>query len=296
MMKMKIIKVWLAPAVLFAVVLSCSKSKINKEEPAPTDPYATFFKGEVKPATTKPCFNGAYYYKVVSSTDYWLGMKAKIKLPTMTFDPARTNPAKAGQYLDNPSIYMGGNMGGQETDIGLTWEVIRDAGGNISPDRRAFRPFLRRTAYQSQLAAYENAPATADYYWYPGEEVTISVQVIEPKKIKFIVEGAGKRFESDFASDGYYPNNLGEFKRVNAIDQVSNEGKPVQATKTRVEGAVWSETYLFRTYEGKVVQVPLHSGRYTDMRCPAKTNFNITSSAEQLKIGAGTVNISGEGY
>lgn len=296
MMRKQFIKLGIAPVLLFAIVLSCSKSKDKPDEPTVTDPFTTYFKGEVRPDATKPCFDGAYYYKVVSSRDYWLGMKAKVKLPTMTFDPARTNPAKPGQYLDNPSLYMGGNMAGQETDIGLTWEVIKDAGGNVSADRRAFRPFLRRTGYQSQLAAYENAPATSDYYWYPGEEVTMSVQVVEAKKIKFIVEGAGKRFESDFACDGYFPNNLGEFKRVNAIDQVSNEGKPVQATKTHIDGAIWSETSLYRSYENKVVLVPMHSGRLTDMRCPSKTNFNIVSSADEQKIGAGTVSINGAGY
>lgn len=289
-------QLWLAPIILLAIAVSCSKSKTNPEEPEPADPITTYFKGEVRPDATKPCFSGAYYYKVVSSKDYWLGIKAKVKLPTMTFDPDRTNPAKPGQYLDNPSLYLGGSMGGQETDIGLTWEVIKDATGNVSADRRAFRPFLRRATYQGQLAAYENAPASAEYYWYPGEEVTMSIQVIEAKKIRFIVEGAGKRFESDFACDGYYPNNLGEFKRVNAIDQVNNEGKPTQATKTHIDGAVWSETSLFRSYDNKVVVVPMHSGRLTDMRCPAKTNFNVVSSAEQQKIGAGTVSISGAGY
>lgn len=296
MMKVQQLKLGLIPALLIAVTLSCSKGKSTPEEPTISDPLTTYFKGEVRPDATKPCFNGAYYYKVVSSKDFWLGIKAKVKLPTMTFDPDRTNPAKPGQYLDNPSLYLGGNMGGQETDIGLTWEVIKDASGNVSADRRAFRPFLRRTSYQTQLAAYENAPATSDYYWYPGEEVTMSIQVTEAKKIKFIVEGAGKRFETDFACDGYYPNNLGEFKRVNAIDQVNNEGKPTQATKTHVDGAVWSETSLFRTYENKVVTAPMHSGRLTDMRCPSKTNFNVVASADDLKIGAGTVSINGAGY
>lgn len=276
---------------------ACGKGKETLPEPVIVDPLNNFFKGEVKPMDTKPCFAGAYYRKMVSSTDYWLGIGGKVVLPTLSFDPLRTNPAKPGQYLDNPSVYIGGSMGGQETDIGLTWEVIRDANGNVTAERKAFRPFLRRTSHNGgQAALYENAPASSEYYWYPGEEVEMSVQVTADKKIKFIVEGAGKRFERDFDADGYKPGNIGEFKRVNAIDQVSNEGKPVQATKTKVEDSQWKETYLFRSFEGKVVKAPAHSFRLTDMRCPSTTNFSITRTTQDQKIGAEKISISGAGY
>lgn len=282
---------------LFIVIFSCGKSTELPNEEVVVDPINNFFKNEVKPDKSKPCFNGAYYRKVVSSKDVWLGIGGKVTLPTITFDPLRTNPAKPGQYLDNPSVYIGGSMGGQETDIGLTWEVIRDASGNVSADRRAFRPFMRRTSHSGgQTAVYENALAVADFYWYPGEEVTLSVQVIVAGKIKFIVEGAGKRFEKDFDADGYRPGAVGEFKRVNAIDQVANEGKPVQATKTKVENATWSETYLFRNNNNLIEKVPLHGGRLTDMRCPSLSNFLITASTDDLKKGKELININGAGY
>jgi hypothetical protein len=296
-MKTKRLRIFLIPALLSLCLLSCSKGKSDPDETiTPSDPFTTFFKGEVMADASKPCFAGAYYHKVVSSMDFWLGISGKVVLPSMTFDQDRINPAKPAQYLDNPSLYLGGNMAGQETDIGLTWEVIKDAGGNVSADRKAFRPFLRRTAYRDQPLDYQNAPASSEYYWYPGEEVTMSIQVVEAKKIKFIVEGAGKHFEKDFDCDGYYPNNIGEFKRVNAIDQVSNEGKPVQSTKTHVDNAIWKETNLYRLYQNKVVSVPMHTGRFTDMRCPAKSNFNIAATANDQKIGAETVSINGAGY
>lgn len=289
------VKFGLISCIVF--LMACSKSVKNPVVEVIADPIANFFKGEVKPDLTKPCFNGAYYRKMVSSKDYWLGIGGKVTLPTITFDPLRINPSKPGQYLDNPSIYLGGSMGGQETDIGLTWEVIRDASGNVTADRKAFRPFLRRTAFSSgQLAAYENAPAVADYYWYPGEEITMSIQVLTDKEIKFIVEGAGKRYEKDFDADGYSLNAIGEFKRVNAIDQVANEGKPVQPTKTKVENSQWSETFLIRSDQGKIVKVPAHKGRLTDMRCPSTANFTIVASPEELKNGAEKINISGANY
>jgi hypothetical protein len=287
---------------LLTVVGLCLGGCSNTDsEPAVTptveDPITTFFPNEVKPPLSAICFNGAYYRKVVSSKDLWLGIQGKVVLPTITFDPARVNPAKPQQYLDNPSVYMGGNMGGQETDIGLTWEVIRDAQGNVTQDRRAFRPFLRRTSHVSgQVASYENAPAESAYYWYPGEEVSMSVQVVAEGKLRLVVEGAGKRFERDFDAAGYRPGGQGDFKRVNAIDQVANEGKPVQATKTKVEDAVWKETNLFRQWEGKVIKVPMHQKRFTDMRCPSVNYFKVVASEEERKVGAETISINGAGY
>ncbi|QHL87603.1 hypothetical protein GU926_09185 [Nibribacter ruber] len=274
----------------------------SSQDPAPTDkatedPITTFFPNEVRPAVSSPCFAGAYYRKVMSSKDVWLGITGKVVLPSITFDPERKNPAKPQQYLDNPSVYMGGNMGGQETDIGLTWEVIRDANGNVTQDRRAFRPFLRRTSHPSgQVALYENAPAEAGYYWYPGEEVTMSVQIIGAGKLKLTIEGAGKKYEKEFAAAGYNQGSLGDFKRVNAIDQVANEGKPAQATKTKVENAIWKSTSLYRLWESKIVEVPMHSKRFTDMRCPNVSYFKIIASEDERKVGGEAININGAGY
>lgn len=297
-MKTNTVKIFLLPAFLLLTLISCHKDKtISDGTVNDSDPFSTFFTGEVKPALSAACFNGAYYRKIVSSTDMWLGISGNVVLPAIVFDPARTNPAKPGQYLDNPSVYLGGNMGAQETDIGLTWEVIKDEKGNVSADRRAFRPFLRRTSQKSgQIATYQNAPASSLYYWYPGEDVMMSIQIVADKKLKFIVEGAGKRFETDFDCDGYSPNSSGEFKRVNAIDQVGNEGKPVQNTKTLVENAVWKETNLYRMYQDKVVSVPVHSKRLTDMRCPDPRYFKIVTTGEDQKKGAETISINGSGY
>ena len=255
----------------------------------------SFLKNEVRPNATKPCFNGAYYRKAVSSKDVWIGISGTVVLPKITFDPSRKNDAKPGQFLDNPSVYMGGSMNEQETDVGMTWAVVKDEKGNISDERKAFRPFFRRASYPKtgQKDIWQNAPASKEFYWYPGEEIKMSVQVISDGKLRFIVEGAGKRYEANFESDGYKMNGVGEFKRVNAIDQVRNEGKVAQPTKTRVENAVWKETNLFRMQDGKVIQVPMHKDRFTDMRCPDVKYFNVTSNKKQQKIGGETINIYG---
>lgn len=282
---------------LLFVGLACSDGENGvPEDDDPEDPITTTFEHEIHPALSMDCFAGAYYRKAVTSKDFWLGIGGTVVLPEIVFDEDRKNPKKEKQYLDNPSVYMGGSMGGQETDIGLTWEVIRDENGEVSQERLAFRPFMRRTAYGNQASNYSNAPAEAKYYWYPGDEVSMSVQVVEDGKLKFIVEGEGKRYETNYDCAGYIKGNVGEFKRVNAIDQVSNEGKPAQATKTKVLNAKWKETYLFREYNGEVVKAPMHYNRFCDMRCPDAMYFDITTTAAEKAVGAETININGEGY
>ena len=252
---------------------------------------------EVLPVAQKPCFEGAYYRKLVSSHDYWRGIEGTVILPTIAFDEDRKHPKKPGQYLDNPSIYLGGSMGNQETDIGLTWEVVREENGQVSKVRKAFRPFLRRTEHASgQLAIFENAPAQKEYYWYPGEEVKMSLVLIADKKVRFVVEGAGKKFERDFDCDGYLLTEVGEFKRVNAIDQVANEGKPVQGTKTKVLNAEWKNTSLLRFVDNKMTAVPFKKTRYTEMMCPAVGYFDVKASAAQASVGAEALSISGVAF
>lgn len=287
----------LAIGICFAS-LSCSKVNNQAITNSPTNTEEKeFFLNEVKPDKSKPCFNGAYYRKLVSSHDKWVGINGNVVLPEIEFDKDRINPKKPLQYLDNPSIYLGGSMGNQETDIGLAWEVIKDEKGNVSADRKAYRPFLRRTGHvYGQLAVFENAPAIKDYYWYPGEEVYMSLVVIADKKVRFVVEGAGKKFERDFDCDGYSLKAIGEFKRVNAIDQVGREGKAVEATKTKVKNANWKFTNLFRYENGKVVEVPFHDGRYTEMLCPEPGYFSITSDNKNKLKGAELINISGTKY
>jgi len=257
----------------------------------------SFFKNEKVPESQKPCFQGAYYRKVVSSQDKWIGIKGLVTLPTIKFDESRKNDSRPGQYLDNPSVYMGGLMDGQETDIGLTWEVIKHEDGSISKERLAFRPFFRRTDHKSgQKNIWVNAPASKEFYWYPGEEVQMSVEVVADGYVKIVVDGAGKRYEDTFECAGYTLSGIGEFKRVNAIDQFRNEGKPAQPTKTIVENSKWKYTTLIRQEKGKPVDVPMHNGRFTDMRCPQVSFFNLIQSKIETGIGAEVINISGVGF
>lgn len=282
------------PAVALFGVSDCPKSAEVINDSIPKGLY-TFMENEVRPDAKKPCFNGAYYRKVVSSKDVWLGISGRVVLPKISLDSSRRNDRMAGQFLDNPSVYMGGNMNEQETDVGLTWAVVKSENGVVSKERKAFRPFFRRAGYPKtgQKDIWQNAPAEKAYYWYPGEEVHMSLRVVGDGKLRFIVEGAGKRFEAEFESDGYRMDGVGEFKRVNAIDQVRNEGKAAQPTKAKVENSVWKATDLFRMYKGKVITVPMHRDRLTDMRCPDVKHFNIKASKGQQKVGGESISIYG---
>lgn len=248
------------------------------------------FFNEIAPENILPCFQGAYYRKAVSSVDSWLGIEGKVILPTLLYDSTRINPLKPGQFLDNASVYLGGTSDGQETDIGMTWEVIKDDAGNVSRERKSFRPFLRRSAHKSgQVASYKNAPAESRYYWYPGDTIILSIQLMEAGKLKFSVSGKGKNYEDIFDVAGCQYTIKAQYKRVNAIDQVSNEGKPVQLTMAKAIGAKWLDVNLFRYYKSETLKVPMHTKRFTDMRCPVYNNFNINtltdnSSGEALDI------------
>lgn len=285
-------------AVTMAFFLSCAPTrKMDVVKSEATAGSAMFFPTEVKPVASKPCFQGAYYRKLVSSTDHWIGISGTVVLPQIAFDQTRKNPKKEEQFLDNPSIYLGGHVDGQETDIGLSWEVIRDENGKVSDGRVAFRPFLRRTAHKSgQQAVFLNGPATKDYYWYPGEEVFMSIETVGKGLVKFVVKGAGKQYETTFECAGYTLEGLGEFKRVNAIDQMGNEGKPIQATTTQVSAGKWIHTDLMRYEKGEVLKTPFHSGRYTEMNCPQQQFFQVDASAEEKARGAETIYISGSGF
>ena len=198
----------------------CAKDDSKKDTASNTleDQIKTKFFDEISPATSISCFQGAYYRKAISSLDNWLGIEGKVILPTLTYDLSRENPGKPGTYLDNASIYLGGTSDGQETDIGMTWEVIKDANGNVSTERKAFRPFMRRTSHKSgQAAVYLNAPAESKYYWYPGDTITIGVVLVDNGKLEFNVKGSGKNYQTIFDAAGYQYTLKAQYKRVNEI-------------------------------------------------------------------------------
>jgi hypothetical protein len=241
--------------------------------------------GEVVPAASIPCFAGAYYRKAVTSFDVWTGIAGIVKLGTPKIDETGLDE-KDKQPLDNFSVYMGGNAGGKtEVDAGLTWEFTLDENGKRSARRNAFRPFWRTKTWNS-------APDEKQFYFYPGETVQMAVIVAGPNKLRLIVsDGKAKTFQTDFDAEGFAPNIARQFKRVNAIDQRYNEGKPVQPTRAEIVGAEWLQTALLRGEGAGAKQIPMDKTRFTDMRCANESHI-VVNTLDSAK-GAEKIDIFG---
>ena len=271
-LKSVVICLWFASGFL----TGCQSSK-----PLSTNTF-TPLNGEMLPPRNIPCFAGAWYRKAVSSFDEWTGISGTIVLGMPTVDEARLN-AKTGQPLDNFSVYMGGNAGGKhEVDAGLTWAFTQDSTGKLSDRRRAWRPFWR-------TATWSNAPLSDNYTWFPGDTVRMEVSLVAPKKLRLMVSDAGlhpvKRFSVDFDADNFTEELKRQFKRVNAIDQFGNEGKPVKPTNANVINAQWLNTDLFRGDK----TVPMNNHRFTDMRCSDSLHIIVTpvndmTGAEKIDV------------
>jgi hypothetical protein len=237
---------------------------------------------EIPPAASIDCFPGAYYRKAVTSFDEWTGISGVVILGYPKFDENRLN-TKTGQPLDNFSVYMGGNAADHEVDAGLTWEFSTDAAGKLSPRRNSWRPFWRAGNWNS-------APNQPQFIWKPGDKVRMSVRLAGQEKLRMIIEDLDhpeKRFEVVFDAPGFTAGVLRQFKRVNAIDQSHNEGKPVQPTSAQVTGAKWVNTVLFRGAEHQ--QLPMNKSRFTDMRCSDASHIVVTpvneaTGAEKIDI------------
>lgn len=240
---------------------------------------------EVAPLASVPCFAGAHYRKAVSSYDSWTGIAGFVKLGTPKVDEARIGE-KSKQPLDNFSIYMGGSAGGKfEVDAGLTWEFTVDETGKKSDRRNAFRPFWRT----QKPGDWSSAPAKKEFYFYSGETVQMAILVAGPKKLRLVVsDGKGKTFQTDFDAEGFVAGAPRQFKRVNAIDQVGNEGKPVLPTKAEITGSEWLQTILLRGEGSAAQQLPMNSSRFTDMRCSngavVVTPVDAAKGAEKIDI------------
>jgi hypothetical protein len=265
---------------------------------------APLYTGTIENEAPKPgtpnCFPGAIYRKVVSSKDYWLGIEATITLPQFTPDPERYDDTKQNYYLDNSSIYMGGHSY-YESDVGIAWMIGHTDGtsAQISRSGIAFRPFWRYITTQEQCTnnnCYRNANVSDyEYYYYPGDQIRMSVFSPRPGYMQMRIElislttnpdyvnkrseyGLEENFNRVFLTPEFPSAGMGElkseFKRVNAIDQVANEGKPTLNTNAKVIDAIWHEVYLYREIEDTVYKVPMTEDRTASMFCPIGTNVN----------------------
>jgi len=266
--------------------------------------YDKIIDNEIMPPIAPNCFLGAWYRKVFSSVDNWLGIEGVIELGEFTPDEARFNLDNKGRYMDNPSIYMGGKSL-KESDAGLGLNLTylsADTSKDLdySSPKLAYRPFYRYI-YSDAIDIEGNVtrreinswnisnPRSLMYYYFPGDVIRMSVyspvsdylqlriEVIKSTTIpKYVKLRKSYNLENDMPSDYYSPifhskgqgKDKAEFKRVNSIDQFGNEGYNAQNTKATVSTATWQEVYLYREINNKLYKVPFNQARQASMICP----------------------------
>lgn len=288
--------------------------------------YEGNISNEIKPPLAPNCFLGAYYRKVFSSKDNWLGIEGVITLGEFTPDNYRFGTDNRVYYereLDSPSIYMGGQSI-TESDAGLGYMIGYQYKGqdielNYGTPKVAYRPFWRYI-YSTALDVNGNVernninswnvsnPLDFDFYYFPGDKIKMSVyspkqdylqlriELLEEttiEKYAKIREGFQlERKPRTFLSPLFYSEGHGyspaEFKRVNSLDQYGNEGFVVKNTKATVSKAVWHETHLLRNIDNKIQKVIFDENRSSRMTCPNNESFLI----KELENGGEEITIT----
>lgn len=168
--------------------------KLNPQDPAPA--------------------KGAWYHKVVSSKDKWVGIETIVTLPAFELerydgDYDTTLPADpSGKNLDNPSVYLGGSAW-SESDVGLSLSrtLIDVKAQTLSTGNIAYRPFWRYITSENQdVGGYDvhdgeyavsangkNCIANyhwryTEYYYLPGDKLRMIVYSPEPDKLQLMIE------------------------------------------------------------------------------------------------------------
>lgn len=268
--------------------------------------------GEVLPSGTLKCFLGAWYHKVVSSVDNWVGIECVVTLGEFTPDESRFNLDGKGCYMDNHNVYVGGKSG-NEADCGLgynTMYVSSDTSYELksSSPKLGYRPFYRFIVREriddggnvdvinTNLWRVSD-PRDLGNYYFPGDTIRMKlysplpnylqmrIEVVEKTTIqKYVDIRKNYHLENDAPTDYYsplfYSDGFGikpsEFKRVSSIDQFGNEGYNAHKTSASVLNEVWRETYLYRMVDGVVVKVPFNESRSLRITCPDSKMCHVT--------------------
>jgi len=279
--------------------------------------YQGKVENEVFPEPFYPCFQGAWYYKVLSSHDSWLGFEGVLTLPEFEPDENRFEEVddpkfpngKVKKYLDTPSVYVGGSSD-FETDIGFGWfhGIVND---RISTEKITFRPFWRTIFVEDgkEKNVYLGTPIEAtEYYFFPGDQLKIQLICEEDNYLSFIVTLLNPTKNTNYSekralckpnqrlyiSKIKAPGNgihSSTYKRVNAIDQYHNEGKPTQNTNAMAKGSIWESVYLYREINQRLVKVPFTSNRFTQMKCPNARAFMIENTDHQEIVSINPKNV-----
>lgn len=262
-------------------------------------PNHDYWQNHIKPNQPYHCFAGAWYYKVVTSREKWLGIEAKITLPIWIPDETRFEmiDSRFGiqrRNLDTPSVYVGGSSD-YETDIGFGY-FFGMIDGHISDEKICFRPFWRTIFLENnqEKNVYDGVKIEqSEFYFYPGDQVllqlvcetndhlTLRIELLKPTTIApyTTYREKGNPNQVFIIKNIKAPGNGfhdAEYKMVNAIDQYHNEGKPTQQTEAKALHALWEDVYLFQEKNDQLIKVPFTHHYATEMMCPNEEGFQIT--------------------
>lgn len=143
-------------------------------------------------------------------------------------------------------------------------------------------------------------PSFSEYYYLPGDTVKLSLFSPKPNFMQMMIEVVNisklpyaikmrkkhhwkqpKTFLSPiFSSKGHGTDLPKTYKRVNAIDQVKNEGKEAIVSNTQVLNAHWRECFLYYKEDGKLYKTPMNDTNSITMQCPNPLAFSTTKINE----------------
>lgn len=280
--------------------------------------------------TPQKCFLGAWYRKVVSPKDYWMGIEGEIELGEFIADKERYNLDGSFRNMDNPNVYMGG-CADFESDCGIGYNTTYPDGDlsyemKSSGPRLGYRPFWRyiykvkeiskNTTEVKNVNSWNNTdPKQLCYYYFPGDIIRMKVysplpnylqlriELVKPTTIeKYVKIRQSYNLENNLPSNFYSPLfhsegqgiKICEFKRVNSIDQFGNEGFIAKATKARISTATWYNCYLYKEKEGKIYKYPFVESLRMDLQCPNSTAMTVEEFNKEL--GGEKISIHPETY
>ena len=138
-------------------------------------------------------------------------------------------------------------------------------------------------------------PSFTEYYYLPGDKLRLSltspkphylvlkIEVLEVSVLDYSVNFRStynlkkpENFTSPLiSSPGHGTSMIKTYKRVNAIDQVANEGKEAIMTNTTIKNAIWHECYLHYLEDGQMYKTPFNNNISVTMSCPDSRAFLI---------------------
>lgn len=193
----------------------------------------------------------------------------------------------------------------------ITTEDQIDAGGyDISNQRYHSVAATQTGSYYNCIASYYYG--FTEYYYLPGDVLRMIIYIPEENVMQLQIEvlkvsnnpdsiaireannwAEPADFKSPyFSSPGHGTNIKTEYKRVNAIDQVANEGSSEISTTTTVTGAVWQEVYLYRYINNELRSVPFTETRRAVLNNPFESAFTVSNYLlNGIDLGGMTVDI-----